>query len=56
MMVFSKYHISKFNILLRQKDEPTNIFVYQVVDIENLKGFYAQADLELLEGKDFKRL
>jgi tetraacyldisaccharide 4'-kinase len=27
-----------------------------VVDIENQKSFYAQADIELLEGSDFKRV
>ncbi|QKF77650.1 tetraacyldisaccharide 4'-kinase [Arcobacter defluvii] len=53
---FSKYHISKFNILLRPKDEPTNIFCLPSGGYREPKGFYAQADIELLEGKDFKRV
>lgn len=53
---FSKYHILKFNILLRPKDEPTNIFCLPSGGYREPKGFYAQADIELLEGKDFKRV
>jgi len=53
---FSKYHISKFNILLRPKDEPTNIFCLPSGGYREPKGFYAQADIELLEGKDFRRV
>ncbi|BAK73451.1 tetraacyldisaccharide 4'-kinase [Arcobacter sp. L] len=53
---FSKYHISKFNILLRPKDEPTNIFCLPSGGYREPKGFYAQSDIELLEGKDFKRV
>ena len=52
---FSKYKISKFNILLRPKDEPTNIFCLPSGGYREPKGFYAQADIELVEGKDFKR-
>ena len=53
---FSKYQISKFNILLRPKDEPTNIFCLPSGGYREPKGFYAQADIELLEGSDFKRV
>lgn len=53
---FSKYQISKFNILLRPKDEPTNIFCLPSGGYREPKGFYAQADIELLEGTDFKRV
>lgn len=53
---FSKYKISKFNILLRPKDEPTNIFCLPSGGYREPKGFYAQADIELLEGTDFKRV
>ncbi|MDD2291173.1 MAG: tetraacyldisaccharide 4'-kinase [Aliarcobacter sp.] len=53
---FSKYQISKFNILLRPKDEPTNIFCLPSGGYREPKGFYAQADIELLEGVDFKRV
>lgn len=53
---FSKYQISKFNILLRPKDEPTNIFCLPSGGYREAKGFYAQADIELVEGTDFKRV
>ncbi len=53
---FSKYQIVKFNILLRPKDEPTNIFCLPSGGYREPKGFYAQADIELLEGNDFKRV
>ena len=53
---FSKYTISKFNILLRPKDEPTNIFCLPSGGYREPKGFYAQADIEMVEGKDFKRI
>ncbi|MDD2896926.1 MAG: tetraacyldisaccharide 4'-kinase [Aliarcobacter sp.] len=53
---FSKYQISKFNILLRPKDEPTNIFCLPSGGYREPKGFYSQADIELLEGSDFKRV
>ena len=53
---FSKYQISKFNVLLRPKDEPTNIFCLPSGGYREPKGFYAQADIELLEGTDFKRV
>jgi tetraacyldisaccharide 4'-kinase len=53
---FSKYQISKFDILLRPKDEPTNIFCLPSGGYREPKSFYANADLELLEGRDFKRV
>ena len=53
---FSKYQISKFNILLRPKDEPTDIFCLPSGGYREPKGFYAQADIELLENSDFKRV
>ena len=53
---FSKYKIAKFNILLRPKNEPTNIFCLPSGGYREPKGFYAQADIELVEGKDFKRV
>ena len=53
---FSKYQIAKFNILLRPKDEPTNVFCLPSGGYREPKGFYAQADIELLEGSDFKRV
>ena len=53
---FSKYQIAKFNILLRPKDEPTNIFCLPSGGYREPKGFYAQANIELLEGTDFERV
>ncbi|MGA1939032.1 tetraacyldisaccharide 4'-kinase [Arcobacter sp. YIC-310] len=53
---FSKYHIKKFNILLRPKKEPTNMFCLPSGCYREPKGFYFNADLELREGKDFKRV
>jgi tetraacyldisaccharide 4'-kinase len=53
---FSKYQIAKFNILLRPKDEPTNIFCLPSGGYREPKGFYAQANIELLEGSDFIRV
>lgn len=53
---FSKYQIAKFNILLRPKDEPTNIFCLPSGGYREPKGFYSQANIELLEGTDFERV
>ena len=53
---FSKYHIKKFNILLRPKKEPTNIFCLPSGGYREPKGMYAFADLELKEGRDFNRV
>lgn len=53
---FSKYHIKKFDILLRPKKEPTNIFCLPSGCYREPKGFYFNADIELKEGKDFHRV
>lgn len=53
---FSKYHIAKFNILLRPKKEPENILCLPSGGYREPKGFYAQADIELKEDRDFKRI
>ena len=53
---FSKYHIKKFNILLRPKDEPTNFYCLPSGGYREPKGLYAYADLELQEGRDFNRI
>lgn len=53
---FSKYKISKFNILLRPKIEPTNIFCLPSGGYREPKSFYAIAEIELIEGIDFKRV
>ena len=53
---FSKYNIKKFNILLRPKKEPTNIFCLPSGGYREPKGLYFYADLELKEGEDFNRV
>ncbi|MEN8718334.1 MAG: tetraacyldisaccharide 4'-kinase [Sulfurovum sp.] len=53
---FSKYDIKKFNILLRPKKEPTNIFCLPSGGYREPKGFYMHADIELKEGEDFNRV
>lgn len=53
---FSKYHIKKFEILLRNKKEPTNIFCLPSGGYREPKSFYSKADLELKEDRDFKRV
>ncbi len=52
---FSKYHIKKFNILLRPKKEPTNIFCIPSGCYREPKSFYFYADIELKEDRDFYR-
>ena len=53
---FSKYDIQKFDILIRPKDEPTNIFCLPSGGYREPKMAYSFANLELQEGKDFKRV
>jgi len=53
---FSKYKIKKFNILLRPKEEPTNFYCLPSGGYREPKGLYSYADLELKEGRDFKRI
>ncbi|AXH12204.1 tetraacyldisaccharide 4'-kinase [Halarcobacter bivalviorum] len=53
---FSKYDIKKFDILIRPKDEPTNLFCLPSGGYREPKMAYSYADLELKEGRDFKRV
>ncbi len=53
---FSKYDINKFDILIRPKKEPTNIFCLPSGGYREPKMTYSLANLELQEGKDFKRV
>ena len=53
---FSKYDIKKFDILIRPKEEPTNIFCLPSGGYREPKMAYAYANLELQEGKDFARI
>ncbi|RXK00974.1 tetraacyldisaccharide 4'-kinase [Arcobacter sp. CECT 8986] len=52
---FSKYNINKFDILIRPKDEPTNIFCLPSGGYREPKMFYSFAQIQLQEGKGFKR-
>ncbi|WP_044418560.1 tetraacyldisaccharide 4'-kinase [Halarcobacter anaerophilus] len=53
---FSKYDIKKFDILIRPKIEPTNIFCLPSGGYREPKMAYSFADLELKEGVDFRRV
>lgn len=53
---FSKYDINKFDILIRPKEEPTNVLCLPSGGYREPKMAYSFADLELQEGKDFKRV
>lgn len=53
---FSQYHIMKYNILIRPKDEPTNVFCLPSGGYREPKMMYAMADMVLQDGKDFKRV
>lgn len=53
---FSKYKISKFDILICPKNEPTNSFCLPSGGYREPKSFYKKADLVLKEDVDFKRV
>ncbi len=53
---FSKYSISKFDILIRPKEEPTNLLCLPSGGYREPKMAYSFANLELQEGRDFKRV
>jgi len=53
---FSKYDIHKFDILIRPKDEPSNVFCLPSGGYREPKMAYSFAQLELQEGKDFIRV
>jgi len=53
---FSKYDIKKYDILIRPKEEPTNLFCLPSGGYREPKMAYSYADLELQEGRDFKRV
>ena len=52
---FSKTDIKKFDILIKPKDEPQNIFCIPSGPYREPKFIYAMADLILEEGVDFKK-
>ena len=53
---FSKYQINKFDILLRPKIEPDNIFCLPSGGYREPKMMYALANMVLKEGVDFNRI
>lgn len=53
---FSKYDILKFDILLRPKIEPQNVFCLPSGPYREPKMLYSSANLVLQEGIDFKRI
>ncbi len=53
---FSKYNIAKFDILLRPKIEPTNVFCLPSGGYREPMMMYSTANLVLKEGVDFKRI
>lgn len=53
---FSKYDISKFDILIRPKEEPTNVLCLPSGGYREPKMAYSFANLELQEGRDFIRI
>ncbi len=53
---FSKYNIAKFDILLRPKIEPTNVFCLPSGGYREPMMMYSTANIVLKEGVDFKRV
>ncbi len=53
---FSKYHINKFDILLKPKNEPENIFCLPSGGYREPKMMYSTANMVLKEGVDFNRI
>ena len=53
---YRHHEIMKFDILLRPKEEPTNIFCLPTGGYRDSKMMYSFADLVLKENNDFKRV
>ena len=53
---YSKHEIKKFDILLRPKIEPTNIFCLPSGGYRDTKMMYSFADMVLRDGTDFTRV
>jgi tetraacyldisaccharide 4'-kinase len=53
---FSQHNIEKFNILIRPKKEPTNIFCLPSGGYRETKMMYSFANMILKEDTDFKRV
>lgn len=52
---FSKHQIKKFDIIIRPKEEPTNIFCLPSGGYRDTKMMYSFVDFVLRDGVDFKR-
>lgn len=53
---YRHHEIKKFDILIRPKEEPTNIFCLPSGGYRDTKMMYAFADIVLRENQDFKRV
>ncbi len=53
---YSKHNIKKFDILLRPKEEPTNIFCLPSGGYRETKMMYSFANVVLRDGTDFQRV
>lgn len=53
---FSKHQIKKIDILIRPKDEPTNVFCLPSGGYRDTKMMYSFVDCVLKEGTDFERI
>ncbi len=53
---YNKHEILKYDVLLRPKDEPTNIFCLPTGGYRDSKMMYSFANMVLVENKDFKRV
>lgn len=53
---YRHHEIKKFDILIRPKEEPTNIFCLPAGGYRDTKMMYSFANLVLKEGKDFTRV
>ncbi|RLA75448.1 MAG: tetraacyldisaccharide 4'-kinase [Epsilonproteobacteria bacterium] len=53
---FAKQNIKKFDILIRPKGEPTNLFCLPSGGYKQPKSFYSMADMVVQDGVDFQRV
>ena len=53
---YSSHHIKKFDILIRPKDEPTNLFCLPSGGYRETKMMYSFVPVVLKDGVDFKRV
>ncbi len=53
---YAKYNIKKFDILIRPKNEPQNIFCLPSGGYKLPKLFYSMADIVIKDGEEFQRV